>query len=63
VSTEKWADERERIVSLLAAIESGTVTHVDDDEDVRQATNPQNIAALKKRLAELNNRLGPTHKK
>jgi hypothetical protein len=29
VSTEKWADERERIVSLLAAIESGTVTHVD----------------------------------
>ena len=48
MSTEKWADERERIVSLLAAIESGTVTHVDDDEDVRQATNPQNIAALKK---------------
>jgi hypothetical protein len=25
-----------------------------------QATNPRNITALKKRLAELNGRLGPT---
>jgi hypothetical protein len=61
VSTENWAEERDRLVRLLAGIESGTITHV-DEEDLRQlqATNPQNIAALKERLAELNSRLGRT---
>lgn len=61
VSTENWAEERDRLVRLLAGIESGTITHV-DEEDLRQlqATNPQNIAALKERLAELNSRFGRT---
>jgi hypothetical protein len=64
VSTENWAEERERLVRLLAAIESGRITHV-DEEELRQlqATSPQNIAALKKRLAELNKRLGSTGEK
>lgn len=59
VSTENWAEERERLVRLLAAIESGRITHV-DQEDFRQlqAASPRNIAALKERLAELNTRLG-----
>jgi len=40
-------------------IESGEITHVDED-DLRQlqATGPENIAMLKKRLAQLNARLG-----
>ncbi len=60
MSTENWAEERARLVRLLAGIESGTITHV-DEEDLRQlqVTNPRNIAALKERLAELNSRLDP----
>jgi len=59
VSAENWHDERDRLVRLLKAIESGEVTHV-DEEDLRQlqATTPENIDALKQRLAELNDRLG-----
>jgi hypothetical protein len=59
VSTENWAEERERLVRLLEAIESGKITHVDEEDLLQlQATNEQNIAALKGRLAELNTRLG-----
>jgi hypothetical protein len=60
MSTENWAEERDRLVRLLAGIEAGRVTHVDED-DLRQlqAANTENIAALKERLAELNARLGP----
>ena len=59
VTTENWAEERERLVRLLAGIESGSITHVDEgDFRQLQATSPQNIAALKERLAELNSRLG-----
>ena len=63
VSTENWTDERERLVKLLEGIKSGTVTHVDED-DLRQlqATNQENIAALRARLAELNSRLGANDK-
>jgi hypothetical protein len=45
-------------VRLIAAIEAGKVTHV-DEEDLRQlqATTPENVEALKTRLAELNDRL------
>jgi hypothetical protein len=59
VSTENWAEERERLVRLLAGIDSGSITHV-NEEDLRQlqATNPRNIQSLKQRLAELNGRLG-----
>jgi len=57
--SENWHDERDRLVRLLKAIESGKVTHV-DEEDRRQlqATTPENIEGLKQRLAELNARLG-----
>jgi hypothetical protein len=57
--SETWHDERDRLVRLLAAIESGTVTHV-DEKNLRelQATTPENIDALRARLAELNARLG-----
>ena len=59
MSAENWHEERDRLVHLLEAIESGKITHV-DEEDLRQlqATNPENIAALKERLAKLNARLG-----
>jgi len=58
VSAENWHEERDRLVRLLKAIETGKVTHV-DEEDLRelQAATPENIEALKQRLAELNNRL------
>ena len=58
MSAENWHEERDRLVRLLKAIESGEVTHV-DEEDLRQlqATTPENIEVLKQRLAELNDRL------
>ena len=57
--SENWHEERDRLVKLLEAIESGDVTHV-DQSNVRelQATNLVNVAALKARLKELNARLG-----
>lgn len=59
VSAENWHEERDRLVLLLEAVESGKVTHIDED-DLRQlqATNLENIASLKERLAKLNARLG-----
>ena len=58
MSTENWAEERDRIVKLLEAIEAGTVTHIDEDELRQlQATTEDNIAALRARLAQLNRRL------
>lgn len=56
---ENWHEERDRLTRLLKAIETGKVSHIDED-DLRQLqpTNTENIAALKKRLAELNARLG-----
>lgn len=59
MSAENWHEERDRLVRLLRAIETGKVSHVDED-DLRQlqAVNRENIAALKKRLADLNARLG-----
>jgi len=59
IVSENWREERDRLIRLLAAIESGKITHV-DEENLRQlqATSPENIELLKKRLAELNDRLG-----
>ena len=59
MSAENWHEERDRLVQLLQAIESGKVTHIDED-GLRQlqATNPENIAVLKERLEKLNARLG-----
>ena len=58
MSAENWHEERDRLVRLLKAIETGEVTHI-DEEDLRQlqATTPENVEALKARLAELNDRL------
>jgi hypothetical protein len=57
--TENWREERDRLVQLLKGIESGKVTHIDEDELRQlQATNPNNIAGLIDRLAKLNARLG-----
>jgi hypothetical protein len=59
VSAENWHEERDRLVRLLRAIESGKVTHIDEnDQRQLQATNPDNIVALEERLAKLNARLG-----
>lgn len=59
MGAENWHEERDRLVQLLKRIAAGEVTHIDED-DLRQlqATNPKNIAALEKRLAQLNARLG-----
>ena len=48
MSAENWHEERDRLVRLLEAIETGKVTHI-DEEDMRQlqATAPENIDALK----------------
>jgi len=57
--TENWHEERDRLVQLLKGIESGKVTHIDEDELRQlQATNSENIALLIDRLAKLNARLG-----
>lgn len=59
MSTENWTEERERLVRLLEGIEAGKVTNVDQDGlHQLRATNEQNVAALRARLAELNARLG-----
>lgn len=57
--SESWHEERDRLVKLLKAIERGDVTHVDQD-GLRQlqASNPDNIAWIRSRIAELNERLG-----
>ena len=59
MSAENWHEERDRLVRLLKAIESGEVTHIDQSGDRQlQATSPQNVVALGERLAKLNARLG-----
>ena len=59
MSAENWHEERDRLVQLLAGIETGKITHI-DEHDLRQlqATSPENVALLKERLAKLNARLG-----
>jgi hypothetical protein len=48
VSTENWHEERDRLVQLLDKIETGKITHVDQDQGRQlEATNPRNVAALK----------------
>jgi dynactin complex subunit len=59
MSDENWHEERDRLVQLLEGIESGEVTHIDESNDQQlEPTNPKNVAGLKDRLAELNDRLG-----
>lgn len=59
VSAENWHEERDRLVQLLEGIESGKITHIDENDlQQLQATNSENVALLKERLAKLNARLG-----
>ena len=59
MSTENWAEERERLAKLLEDIDAGNITHVDEaGTDQLWPTNEGNIAALRARLAELKSRLG-----
>jgi hypothetical protein len=59
VSAENWHEERDRLIRLLKAIDSGKITHIDESDGRQlQATSPENIEALRKRLAKLNARLG-----
>jgi hypothetical protein len=59
MSAENWHEERDRLVQLLEGIESGEVTHIGESNDRQlEVTNPKNVAELKKRLAQLNDRLG-----
>lgn len=56
---ETWHEERARLLRLLRAIETGEVTHIDEDGFRElQATNSDNVSVLKYRLAKLNARLG-----
>ena len=59
MSAENWHEERDRLVQLLEGIESGKITHIDENDlQQLQATNPENVVLLKERLAKLNARLG-----
>lgn len=59
MSTENWTEERDRLQRLLEAVESGNITHVDQEGlDQLRPTSDKNIAELRARLAELNSRLG-----
>lgn len=56
---ESWHEERNRLVQLIQAVESGEITHIDQD-GLRslQATTAENVHLLEQRLAKLNARLG-----
>ena len=58
VSAENWHEERDRLLRLLQAIESGGITHIDED-GLRelQPADAENIARLRARLAKLSARL------
>ena len=59
MNAENWHEERDRLVKLLEAIESGRITHIDESElRPLKATTRENVALLKERLAKLNARLG-----
>ena len=59
VSTENWTEERNRLVKLLEAIQSGMITHIEEDVSRQlQPTNKENVATIRARLAQLNARLG-----
>lgn len=59
MSAENWHEERDRLIRLLEAVQSGKITHIDEAElRELQATSPANIELLKERLAALNARLG-----
>jgi hypothetical protein len=60
VSTENWAEERDRLRALLGDYDSGKITHFDEGDDgaVRPATTDDQVAVIRERLAALEERLG-----
>ena len=62
MSAENWHEERDRLAKLVKGIESGKITRFDEG-DARQVlieTATQRLDRLKRRVAELDSRLG-TH--
>ena len=63
VSTENWAEERERLSEQLRKYESGEITDFDDDGAghlVSRETTAERAANMMERLAILEARLGIT---
>jgi len=59
LGAENWHEERDRLLQLLKGIEAGNITHIEEDGQWQlRATNAENIAVLKERLATLNARIG-----
>lgn len=57
--TENWTQERDRLLKLIAGIEAGEVTHVDQEGSLPlKPAGPGDVAAVRARLAALNGRLG-----
>lgn len=59
VRTENWHEERDRLLILLQCMESAKIAQASKNEwRSFQASSLEDIPALKKRLAQLNDRLG-----
>ena len=60
MSAENWHEERNRLAKLVAGIESGKITRFDEDApgQVVIETATQRLDRLKRRVAELDSRLG-----
>ena len=59
VTSENWHQERDRLTRLLRGIEAGALTQFGRDSLLQgQMASPADMAVLKKRLAQLNDRLG-----
>ena len=60
MSTENWAEERDRLRALLSDFEAGKGDdfEIDDGDAVKPATDDERILIIRKRLAELDDRLG-----
>jgi hypothetical protein len=60
VSTESWAEERDRLRALLGDLEAGkdAAFDIDDGDAVTPATAEERILFVRKRLAALEDRLG-----
>lgn len=58
MTTESWAEERDRLIKLLRDIDAGRTTHIDQGGlRTLEPTNEKNLRALRARLADLNRRL------
>ena len=59
MTTENWTEERDRLLALLSDYDAGKITRLDriDDESPVPATTEERIAAVRQRLAALDQRL------